>query len=74
MITPVTRRGFLIDWELSRLAIELESGAVEPDRSVSLIQTCAWHSMVLIIPFLGDMADAFCAVQTVSAQAVPPFR
>ncbi|KAI0730491.1 hypothetical protein C8Q76DRAFT_329044, partial [Earliella scabrosa] len=33
MITPVTRRGFLIDWELSRLAIELESGAVEPDRS-----------------------------------------
>ncbi|KAI0780330.1 hypothetical protein C8Q74DRAFT_758453 [Fomes fomentarius] len=31
MINPTTRRGFLIDWELSRLECELEVGPVKPD-------------------------------------------
>ena len=37
MIHPVTRQGFLIDWELSRLSIELGEGPVEPDYSVSTL-------------------------------------
>ncbi|KAI0794694.1 hypothetical protein C8Q74DRAFT_1366107 [Fomes fomentarius] len=33
MINPVTRRGVLIDWDLSRLVEHLGSGPVEPERS-----------------------------------------
>ncbi|KAI1791904.1 hypothetical protein LXA43DRAFT_1009763 [Ganoderma leucocontextum] len=33
LIDPVTRRGYLIDWDLSRLRSELEHGPVEPDRT-----------------------------------------
>ncbi|KAI0794668.1 hypothetical protein C8Q74DRAFT_1366084 [Fomes fomentarius] len=33
MIDPVTRRGVLIDWDLSRLVEQLGSGPVEPARS-----------------------------------------
>ncbi|KAI0794681.1 hypothetical protein C8Q74DRAFT_1327219 [Fomes fomentarius] len=33
MIDPATRRGLLIDWDLSRLVEQLGSGPVEPDRS-----------------------------------------
>ncbi|PIL24553.1 hypothetical protein GSI_12437 [Ganoderma sinense ZZ0214-1] len=33
LIDPVTRNGYLIDWDLSRLRIELEDGPVEPDRT-----------------------------------------
>ncbi|KAI1782488.1 hypothetical protein LXA43DRAFT_1187614 [Ganoderma leucocontextum] len=33
LIDPTTRRGMLIDWEMSRLASELEDGPVNPDPS-----------------------------------------
>nr|VWP01996.1 Uncharacterized protein [Ganoderma boninense] len=33
LIHPVTRRGILIDWDLSRLRSGLEQGPVEPDRT-----------------------------------------
>ncbi|KAM5541445.1 hypothetical protein V8D89_004999 [Ganoderma adspersum] len=33
LINPVTREGFLIDWDLSRLRSELDNGPVEPDRT-----------------------------------------
>ncbi|PIL24567.1 hypothetical protein GSI_12451 [Ganoderma sinense ZZ0214-1] len=33
LIDPVTREGFLIDWDLSRLRSELDDGPVEPDRT-----------------------------------------
>ncbi len=36
LIDPVTRQGYLIDWDLSRLRSTLENGPVEPDRTVCL--------------------------------------
>lgn len=50
MINPLTREGFLIDWDLSRLVTELGTGPVEPDRSVSTNpQTCISHRDRLLI-------------------------
>ncbi len=38
LIDPATRRGLLIDWDLSRLVEHLGSGPVEPERSVSVCE------------------------------------